>query len=241
MGWRLIDTAITDPYYVTALDEAISIARKEKKVENTLHFYSRKPAAVSIGRSKKIRYDVDIDACKKNNVKIVRRTTGGGSVYTDKGCLIYSLIFDKKRLRFSSPQEIFENICNCLVCGFKKIGIDALYKPPNDILLNVKKISGSAQIIKEDIVLIHGTVLVDTDLELMNKVLKKIKKGYVSTIYRETKKNISFNELKNVFKKEFEVTFNTGFEKTDISTYEKGLVNRLLNERYHNDSWNYMR
>ena len=173
MGWRLIDTDITDPYYVTATDEAIAYARKEKKVPNTLHLYMRNPAAVSVGRSRKIHDDVDVGECIKNNVKIVRRTTGGGTIYTDKECLIYSLIFDKKNVGLQSSQEIFENVCNSIVNTLKKLDIHTTYKPPNDILLNGKKISGSAQIIKERIVLIHGTVLVDTDLELMKKVLKR--------------------------------------------------------------------
>ena len=110
MGWRFIDTDITDPYYVTAADEAIALARKEKKVSNTLHFYRRKPAAISVGRSRKIHDDVNVDECLKNNVKIVRRTTGGGTIFTDKDCLIYSLVFDKKETALHSSQQIFENI-----------------------------------------------------------------------------------------------------------------------------------
>ena len=241
MGWRFIDTKITDPYYVTAVDEAISLARKEKKVINTLHFYRRHPAAVSVGRSKKIQDDINVDECQKNNVKIVRRTTGGGTIFTDKDCLIYSLVFDKESLASSSPQEIFEYICNSLVSGLKKCEIDTVYKPPNDLLLNGKKISGSAQILKENIVLIHGTILIDTDLELMNNVLKQPKNDYVSTICRETNQMLTIDNVKEILKKEFEETFDTGFEKTELSTYETDLIKKLLKERYHNDTWNYMR
>ena len=71
MGLRLIDTDIADPYYVTAADEAIVHARKENKVCNTLHFYRRNPAAVSVGRSRKLHDDINVDECLKNNVKIV--------------------------------------------------------------------------------------------------------------------------------------------------------------------------
>ena len=55
MGWRLIDTDIADPYYVTAADDAIAQARKENMVPDTLHFCRRHPAAVSVGRSRKIQ------------------------------------------------------------------------------------------------------------------------------------------------------------------------------------------
>lgn len=241
MGWRFIDTDNTDPYYVTAVDEAISLARKAKKASNTLHFYRRKPAAVSVGRSRKIQDDVNVDECLKNNVKIVRRTTGGGTIFTDKDCLIYSLVFDRKDAALSSSQKIFEKICNSLITALKIYDIDAVYKPPNDILLNRKKISGSAQIIKENIVLIHGTILIDSDLELMNKVLKQSKQAYVSTIHREINQILSINDVKDTLKKEFEETFDTDFEKTHLSTYETDLIKKLLKERYHNDTWNYMR
>ena len=241
MGWRLIDTGITDPYYVTAADEAISLARKEKKVANSLHFYIRNPAAVSVGRSKKIQDDVNVDECIKNNVKIVRRTTGGGTIFADKDCLIYSLVFNRKEAALSSSQEIFENICHSIVAAFKKCDIDTVYKPPNDILLNGRKISGSAQILKDDIVLIHGTILIDTNLELMNKVLKQQRQTYVSTIFRETNQILSMNDVKEALKKEFEETFNTEIEKTNLSTYETELIKKLLKERYRNDAWNYMR
>jgi lipoate-protein ligase A len=241
MGWRLIDTKVTDPYYVTAVDEAISLARKEKKVANTLHFYLRNPAAVSVGRSKKIQDDINVDECRKNNVKIVRRTTGGGTIFTDKDCLIYSLVFDKERLESPSPQEIFGHICNSLVSALKKCKIDTVYKPPNDILLNGRKISGSSQILKEGIVLIHGTILIDTDLKLMNNVLRQSKNDYVSTICRETNQILPIDNIKEILKKEFEETFDTGFEKTELSNYEAELIKKLLKERYLNDIWNYMR
>lgn len=241
MSWRFIDTDITDPYYVTAADEAIALARKEKKVSNTLHFYRRKPAAISVGRSRKIHDDVNVDECLKNNVKIVRRTTGGGTIFTDKDCLIYSLAFNRKDAALPPSQKIFENICSSLVTALKKCDIDTVYKPPNDILLNGKKISGSAQIIKENIVLIHGTILIDTNLELMNKVLKQPKQTYVSTICRETNHILTMNDVKESLKKEFEDTFDTDIKKTELSTYETDLIKKLLKKRYCNDAWNYMR
>ncbi|UCF11755.1 MAG: lipoate--protein ligase family protein [Thermoplasmatales archaeon] len=241
MGWRLIDTDIADPFYVTAADEAISQAKKEKKIENTLHFYRRKPAAVSIGRSRKIHEDINLEECLKNNVKIVRRTTGGGTIYTDKKCLIYSLVFDMDSKELKSSQDIFENVCMSLVNMLERFDIDTVYKPPNDILLNRKKISGSAQIKKGNIVLIHGSLLIDTNLELMNTVLKKPKNEKVSTISKEIGNAPSMRDIKEGLIKEFEMYFNTIIEKTTFSTYENNLIDKLLKERYLNNAWNFMR
>ena len=241
MGWRLIDTDIANPYYVTAADEEISRARKENKIQNTLHFYRRNPATVSVGRSRKIHDDINLDECIKNNVNIVRRTSGGGTIFTDKECLIYSLIFDSEDTELKSSQEIFENICNLLVTSLRRFNINSVYKPPNDILLNGKKISGSAQIKKENIVLMQGTFLIDTDLELMGKVLKSSKNVKVSTIRREMGLTPSMKDIKEELKKEFELYFDTKIEKTKFTTYENYLIDKLLKERYQNDSWNFMR
>ncbi len=241
MGWRLIDTDIADPFYVTAADEAISQARKENKVENTLHFYRRNPAAVSVGRSRKIHDDINLDECSKNNVKIVRRTTGGGTIYTDKQCLIYSLVFDKESEELKLSQEIFENVCKSIANTLEKFNINTVYKPPNDILLNGKKISGSAQIKKDNVVLIHGTLLIDTNLELMNTVLKKPKNTKVSTVRREIGYAPFMKDIKEGLKKEFEMYFNINIEKTTFSAYENNLIDKLLKERYLNDTWNFMR
>jgi len=241
MDWRLIDTDIADPYYVTAADEAISIARKENKVENTLHFYRRNPPAISIGISRKIIDDINLNECKKNNVKIVRRITGGGTIYTDKKCLIYSLIYDKDFMQNLSSTKIFENVCNSIIKSLEKFQIKTIYKPPNDILLNGKKISGSAQIKKGNIVLIHGSMVLDTNLELMNKILKKNTDLKVSTIFREMGFLPDIKDIKESIKNEFEIYFKNRFKKTKLTSYENNLIGKLMKEKYLNNQWNFKR
>jgi len=85
MIWRLIDTDLAPPYYVTAADEAILEAFRKNIIPPTIHFYRRKPAGVSVGRTKKIEKDVNIKKCGKYGVKVVRRKSGGGTIYTDEG------------------------------------------------------------------------------------------------------------------------------------------------------------
>jgi lipoate-protein ligase A len=241
MDWRLIDTDRADPYYVTAADEAISLARKEKKVENTLHFYRRNTPTISIGRSRKIKDDINIDECIKNNIKIVRRITGGGTIYTDENCLIYSLIFDKDYKQNLQANKIFENICNSLTKAMKKFQINTVYKPPNDIHLNGKKISGSALIKKDNIILIHGTILLNTNLDMLNLVLKKKGDYNVSTIYKLLGFLPDIKDIKEKIKNEFEIYFDNTFIKKKFTHYEKKLIDKLLKEKYLNNQWNFKR
>ena len=239
MGWRLIDTDIADPYYVTAADDAIAQARKQDKVPNTLHFYRRHLPCISVGRSRKIEEDIDLKLCRKHNVKIVRRTTGGGTIYTDKGCLIYGLIFRNKG--DTSLETTFKNICSSVVSALERFNIHTTYKKPNDILLHGKKISGSAQVKKDNITLIHGTLLVDTNLELMNNVLKNSKNTQVSTLARESTNTPPIKDLKEALKIEFEKHFNSKIKKGNFTSHEQYSIEKLINERYTNDKWTFMR
>lgn len=241
MGWRFIDSDIADPFYVTAADDAISLARKENKVENTLHFYRRNPPTISIGRSRIIEHDIDLKECMKNNVQIVRRTTGGGTIFTDEKCLIYSLIFHKNNVNLYNTKKIFEKTCKVLTNTLKEFQINTNYKIPNDILLNGKKISGSAQIIRNDIVLIHGTLLLDTNLDLMKKVLKLNSDTNVSTIFKEIGYLPPIKEIKNQLRKEFEKYLKCRLKKEAFSHYEKKLIVKLMKEKYLNSKWNFKR
>ena len=241
MNWRFIDSDIANPYFITAVDEAIYKARKENKVENTLHFYRRDPAAVSVGRSRKLHDDFHIKNCLVYDVKIIRRITGGGTIFTDKQCLIYCLVFNNERNKFNSSLKTFKTVCHSISNALNHLDINTVYKPPNDILLNGKKISGSAQIKKDNITLIHGTILIDTNLELMNKVLKNSTNTEVSTLSKEIGYVPSIEMIKKDMKKSFELYFNINFKKNTLSAYENILIRRLLKKRYLNKTWNFKR
>jgi len=241
MGWRFIDTDLADPIYVTAADDAICNARIQEKIDNTCHFYRRNSPTISVGRSRKIEDDINLDECIKNNVKIIRRISGGGTIFTDKNCLIYSLVFNKNDLDLKSSEEIFKKICNLISNSLKTFNIITTFKPPNDILLNKKKISGSAQIFKRNITLIHGSLLLDTDLDLMKSVLKNSKTSNVSTIYKEIKFLPEMSKLKKTIRREFEKYFDSEFIESRFSALEGEMINRLVRERYQKDNWNLMR
>jgi len=237
MIWRFIDTDLAHPYYVTAADEAILEAFRKNMVPPTVHFYRRKPPGVSVGRTKRIEEDINLDKCEKYGVEIVRRKSGGGTIFTDEGCLIYSITFSPETKPYD-PLKIFSKVCSSIINALANFGIDAEYKAPNDILVNGKKISGSAQVKKGDFVLIHGTILVSTNLNMMREVLKKQKP--VSTLEIENKGKIPYIfQIKKALVEEFEKTFNVKLKKSNFTEYEKKLIKKLVEERYSRDEWNF--
>ena len=238
MMWRLIDSDIADPYFVTAADDAISSVRREGITPDTIHFYRRDSPCISVGRSRRIKDDVVIDECIKNNVKIIRRSSGGGTIYTDEKCLVYAFVFE--RICKNKPQVNFKDICSIIVDALKKLEINASYKKPNDVCINDKKISGNAQLIKDNIVLIHGTIIVDSNLDLMNNVLIGDLSN-VSSLYRECNIKTTVNDLKKVILIQLSNFFNIEVKKDGFISYEIEIIKNLMDKKYKNDSWNYQR
>jgi lipoate-protein ligase A len=252
--WRLIELTINDAYMNMAIDEAILTMIQKGESPNTIRFYRWKPSAVSIGYFQSLIEEVDVEECGKLNVDIVRRITGGGTVYHDyNGEVTYSVIASKKNPKI--PEDILESynvLCNGIVLGLKKLGLNSAFKPINDIVVNGKKISGNAQTRKLNAILQHGTILIDVDVETMFKLLKvsdeKIKdkminsvKERVTSIKKELNKNVSFNEVAEALKKGFEESLNIKLLPGKLTEEEKSLAEKLKREKYSSKEWLYKR
>ncbi|MEM2900119.1 MAG: lipoate--protein ligase family protein, partial [Thermoplasmata archaeon] len=110
---RIIDTDLSRGSYSASLDEAIARA-VSRGMEPTLHFYRRSPPAVTLGYFCKIEDDVNVEYCKREGISIVRRWTGGGTIYTDENALVYGLSCPMEYL----PENIlgtYEIICGAIV------------------------------------------------------------------------------------------------------------------------------
>jgi len=252
--WRLIELTVNDAYMNMAIDEAILTMIQKGKSPNTIRFYRWNPSAVSIGYFQSLIDEVDIEACKKLNVDIVRRITGGGAVYHDyNGEVTYSVIASKENPKI--PEDILESynvLCNGIVLGLKKLGLNPAFKPINDIVVNGKKISGNAQTRKLNVILQHGTILIDVDVEKMFKVLRvsdeKIKdkmissvKERVTSIKRELGREVDFNEVAEALKKGFEEALNIKLSPGRLAEEEKTLAEKLKMEKYSSKEWLYKR
>jgi len=237
MGWRLIDSQRADPYYITAADEALIQARAHHHSLNTLHFYTRNTPTISVGRSRSLADDINIDRCTHYHIPIIRRTTGGGTIFTDPGCLIYSLIFQSEN---TPAPQIFREVCTSLINALSALNITTTFKPPNDILLDGKKISGSAQLQKHDITLIHGTILINTDLELMKNIMMA-DTSQVTTLKEQFSKYPDMTTIKQEIITSFQHLFHTTFTTGDFTVEENQITQELLQKRYQQKTWNYQR
>jgi len=253
--WRLLKLETHDGYANMAIDEAILTARIRKLVPNTIRFYRWNPSAVSVGKFQNIENEVHLDNCRKHRVDVVRRITGGGAVYHDaEDEITYSMVVGKQDLQAQDITAVYRRIYAGLAETLKLLGVTADFNEgdakncPN-LTVKGKKISGSAQSHKSGIVLQHGTLLLDVDLERMFTFLRvpwattcmqvvNVAKSRITSVDKELGRRVSVEEACESLVKGFQKTFNTQLCQGELTAYERELAQRLTKEKYTTKEWN---
>ena len=255
-NWRLLKLETHDAYTNMAIDEAILTARTRNLAPNTIRFYRWNPSAVSIGKFQNIENEVQLDKCKKYGVDVVRRITGGGTVYHDTECEItYSVVANKKDLKAENINTVYAKFYGGIAEALKILGINADFNEGNaktcpNLTVNSKKISGSAQSHKKGVVLQHGTLLVDVDLEEMFTFLRapwaktcieviNVAKNKITSIKKELGKTVSVEEVNNALSEGFKKALNIQLLEGKLTPYENEIAKKLYKEKYTTDEWNF--
>ncbi|MFH2028167.1 MAG: biotin/lipoate A/B protein ligase family protein [Nanoarchaeota archaeon] len=253
MKVRLIDTKYNDPYMNMAIDEALLTSK-----EPVLRFYGWKPAGLSIGYFQ-FKNSFNFNNIKKHNIKLVRRLTGGNAVLHDKE-LTYSFIIDEDKMP-KSIIDSYKEISKGLLQGLKNLNLNpemnqevkkgeksaVCFNDPSwyEILVNKRKLVGSAQKRINKKLLQHGAILIEVDIdkycslfcnyskELVNKLNQRM-----TSINQELKKEITYDELKKAMIKGFETELSLNFTEDTLTKKEQELAQKLYMEKYSTDNWN---
>ncbi len=157
-----------DPYYNQALEEVLF----ERNREPLLLLWRNRPAVVC-GRYQNLFAEVSVPSAQAEGIALIRRITGGGTVYHDLGNLNYTIIRD-------GDTPGYEPYLDLIAGALQRIGIPAVPSRSCDLSLDGLKISGSAQKIAHGRTLHHGTLLFDADLARLRRVANGAKAGYES-------------------------------------------------------------
>ena len=247
MNWRFVDSGLCEPAYSVAADEAMAIARSKDSVPNTLHFYRRNRPTVSLGYFQKAGEALDLDFCRKNGISIVRRVTGGSAIYTDENHLIYGLAVDEKTVP-TGREESMRLVCSAIVLALNELGVESSFKPANDILVEGRKISGSAQMRRWGIVLQHGTLILGNRPGMMQGALKmdegKVRarglapSNYTVSLIEAMGVEPPLEKVKAALIHGFEEVFEISFDRQKFSEAEETRINELIEQKYGSDGWN---
>jgi lipoate-protein ligase A len=168
--FRVIDTGLRDGRANIAFDAALIEAHKAGEIPDTIRFLTFPPSAL-VGRHQSLSKEIRLDWCRENGVGTVRRITGGGALYMDEGQFGVELVFHKSTLGITSLGDLARAICESIALGLTKLGVEARYRPRNDIEVDGRKISGTGGFFDGDTLFYQATILVDMDPARMMQAL----------------------------------------------------------------------
>ncbi len=249
--FRFIDTGHNNAFMNMAIDEALLSSELP-----VLRFYQWRPAALSIGYFQPAS-DFNLRNLKKHNIDLVRRITGGNAVLHDNE-LTYSFIIDKAEMP-DSITESYKMISNGLIQGLKNLGLNpkmneqvekkqktaVCFNDPSwyEIMVNNKKIIGSAQKRIDGKLLQHGAILIDTDAERYcslfssnSEKLLDITKRRMTSINQELES--APNQIKKAIRHGFAEALGIDFLNDHLTNKEVKLAKELYGHKYSQDSWN---
>lgn len=255
-AWRLLKLETHNAAMNMATDEAILTARTINRVPNTLRLYQWKPSAVSIGKNQKLENEVQLGNCRKLGVDVVRRISGGGTVYHDeRDEVTYSLIANTTDLGVKDIAAVYTTVYEGIKDALRMLGLTADFNEgdtkncPN-LTVKGRKISGSSQANKRETVLQHGTFLLDVDLEKMFTLLRvpwaktcmevvNVAKNRITSVRNELGHGVSVETSANALALGFKNALRVQMVEDELSQFEVDLAKKLCRDKYATDDWNF--
>lgn len=270
--WNFINTGSKNLYYNMAMDEALLNFVSRGEIDPVIRFYTWNPATLSIGYFQRLQKEIDIDKVKEKGYGLVRRQTGGRGVLHDKE-LTYSVIVPESHPNMpSTVTEAYKIISQGLLEGFKNLGFETYFAIPRskeerdklkqprssvcfdapswyELVVEGRKIAGSAQTRQKGVILQHGSILQDIDIDdlfdmfkFKNERLKaKMKENFVQkavAINDISNQHITLNEMENAFEAGFKKGLNIDFKPLELTEKQLEEVQEL-EDKYRSEAWMY--
>lgn len=235
-----INSNSTNPYFNFALEEYFMT--KKNLDDDKIFLFWRTNPTVMIGRYQNTYCEINEKYVKENNINVIRRNSGGGTIYTDMGAWQFTFIEKNHKENGISFEKFTEPIINTL----RKENIDANFNSRNDLLIGKRKFSGNAQYRKDNSILHHGSILFNTDIKAMVESItvaedKIIAKGIKSV--RERVVNISEVMKENITSEEFrDIILNSLLKDSKTYTLNKqdiNEINKIKKDKFESWDWNY--
>jgi len=248
MALRVLTYEIpVNPYMNIAFEEALARCRAMNIVPDTLRIWHNEKSII-LGYFRSAQEDINLKEVFKKRYPIVRRFTGGGTVYHDMGCLNYSIAV--KKVGVTKPLAyLYEVLLKGVLFALKELGINAETRNTNDIVFMNKKVSGTASSIKWDVFFLHGSILVNADIDELYTLLiipKEINSSIDPVKYRVA----NLSNFVNVSHEELALALIHGFTKvlqtnhyylSEPTETEMKLARLLYEEKYRKPEWNMLR
>lgn len=237
-----INNTHTDAYFNLAAEEYLL----KNSSEDIFMLWQDEPSVI-VGKYQNVLAEINLDYVQKNNIKVVRRFSGGGTVFHDLGNLNLTFIEHNKNVNFD---KFTQRVISLLT----KLGIQAEPDVRRAINIDGLKISGSAQCVHKDRVMYHATLLFSSNLDklvttldgdpkqLENKVDKRIYvksvKSPVTNILEHLDKPLDITYFKKYIM-DFFLSEKPGNTIYEFTAQDVSAINFLVKSKYATMEWNF--
>ncbi len=147
---------------------------------------------VCIGYHQDAAQEVDLEHCCAASIPVFRREVGGGAVYLDGGQIFYQLVLGRGNpLAQGTKEDFYRRLLAPVVAVYRDLGLDAAYKPVNDILVGGRKISGNGAGEIASSVILVGNLIVDFDYDTMVRVLRVPDEKFRDKVSKSLRDNLT--------------------------------------------------
>ncbi|MBQ2739980.1 MAG: lipoate--protein ligase [Oscillibacter sp.] len=241
MSTIYLETGSCDPFYNLAFEEYVLTHRREGEY---LILWQNDNTIV-IGQNQNAEAEINRSFVEAHDIRVVRRMTGGGAVYHDLGNLNYSFITDAG----NAAELTMEVFTRPVVEALQALELTAEASGRNDILVNGKKVSGTAQRMTGGRILHHGTLLFDSDPDMVAGALHvdpekfrsksaKSVRSRICNIRPQLKRDLTLEEFWGYLKT---ALAKDGFVPGQLSHEELAEVMELKRRKYDTWEWNFGR
>ena len=271
--WHFINSGKCSPAFNMALDEALLEWHSKGEIGPVLRFYEWEPATLSIGYFQSVSKEIDMEQVAKHKLGFVRRPTGGRGVLHEHE-LTYSVIVSEDYPDMpETVTEAYRVISGGLLEGFKNLGLDAYFAIPKsadevedlkkpksavcfdapswyELVVEGKKVAGSAQTRQKGVILQHGAILLSLDEEKLVSLFKfkseeqrermrlSLPEKAVA-IDRLANRTIPVDECVEAFSTGFESALDMKLEPFELSEEQLQYVKEIERKKYANDDWTF--
>lgn len=236
-----LETGSQDPAYNLAFEEYVLSHR----LEGDYLILWQNDNTVVIGRNQNTEEEIDRAFVEAHGVRVVRRSTGGGAVYHDLGNLNYSFITDARE----AENLTMEHFTQPVVSALRGLGLQAKASGRNDILVEGRKVSGTAQRLLNGRLLHHGTLLFDTNSDMVARALQADPEKFRSKSAKSVRSRVG--NIRDFLRKDMDLPTFWAYLKTALAgnsfvagaltLEELEVVEALKRSRYDTWEWNFGR
>ncbi len=233
----------TDPYFNIAAEEYALKAFDE----DIFMLWINDPSII-VGKHQNSLAEINYHYVKQNNIPVIRRISGGGTVFHDHGNLNFTFITSGEKEKLVDFRKFTDPIVKIL----NEIGVPARFEGKNDLRVKGLKISGNAEHVFRNRVLHHGTLLFNSKLGRLNEAIKVKEGKYVDKAVKSNRcivTNISDHlpdEYRNMSIHEFKSIIEDGLMRMYPNVHKQSLsemdilaINKMVEERYALWEWNF--